>query len=269
MRALRKDNIVDVFVWVDDNLPKQIKPGAKSVLSDSELLTILIWDGLTEPHKNLSSVYSWIAREYHDCFPRLPKYQNFVAHCHRLLPTLSQLLQSTLSTATPLRFADSTMLPVCRLVRADRHKVAKAVAAFGKNHQGWHYGFKLHASIDHQCRLAALYFTPANEADMLQLRHLVNQTTDIVVADAGYTAQVTRRHIWRDFRCYVLSPPRPKQKWLMQDWQHKLLQFRPKIEATFSKLKEQAYFVTSFPRSIQGYFVHYLRVLLGYQLANS
>ena len=105
MRALRKDNIVDVFVWVDDSLPRQIKPGAKSVLSDSELLTILIWDGLTEPHKNLSSVYSWIAREYHDCFPRLPKYQNFVAHCHRLLPTLSQLLQSTLSTATPLPLA--------------------------------------------------------------------------------------------------------------------------------------------------------------------
>ena len=85
MRALQRQYIVELFVLVDDNLPKQIKPGAHSVLSDSELLTILIWDGLCEPHKNLSAVYTWVDREYHDYFPKLPKYQNFVAHVHRLL----------------------------------------------------------------------------------------------------------------------------------------------------------------------------------------
>jgi hypothetical protein len=51
MRAIQKQYIVDVFVWVDDSLPKQIQTGRRSVLRDSELLTILIWDGLTEPHK--------------------------------------------------------------------------------------------------------------------------------------------------------------------------------------------------------------------------
>jgi Transposase DDE domain len=175
MRALQKQHIVDIFVLVDDSLPKQIKPGPKSVLSDSELLTILIWDGLTEPHKNLSSVYAWIEREYSDCFPSLPKYQNFVAHCHRLLPTLVWFLQSLLVTAAPLRFADSTMLPVCKYIRAERHKVAKGVAAFGKNWQGWHYGFKLHAAIDHQNRLAALVFTPASEHDNQVEERLANE----------------------------------------------------------------------------------------------
>jgi len=228
---------------------------------------MIIWDGLTESHHTLRSLYRWIERDYRDCFPQLPAYQNFVAHCHRLLPTLSWLLQSTLSTATPLRFADSTMLPVCRIFRADRHKVAKGAAAFGKNHQGWHYGFKLHASIDIVGRFAGLYFTPANEADVLQLKCLVGQATRVVVADAGYTAKVTRRHIWRDFRCLVISPPRPKQHWVMAGWQHLLLQLRPKIEATFGLLKERAHCVTSFPRSVRGYFVHYLRVLLGYQLS--
>jgi hypothetical protein len=269
MRALHKQHIVDVFVWVDDTLPKQKKTGPHPVLSDSELITILIWDGLTEPHKNLSAVYSWIKREYHDCFPKLPAYQNFVAQCHRLLPSLGWLLQSTLSTSTPLRFADSTMLPVCKLIRADRHKVAKGIADFGKNWQGWHYGFKLHVSIDHESKLSALYFTPANEADVLQLKYLVNNQTRVVVADAGYTAKVTRWHIWRDFHCIVISPPRPRQVWMMANWQHLLLQARPKIEAVFGKLKEKNYLVSSFPRSVKGYFVHYLRVLLGYQLANS
>ena len=269
MRALQRDNIVDVFVWVDDTVIQPIKPGQRPVLKDSELLTILIWDGLTEPHKTLRSLYNWIERDYHDCFPRLPKYQNFVDHVHRLIPTMVNLLQSTLSVDAPLRFADSTMLPVCRNVRVPSHKVAKAVAAWGKNHQGWHYGFKLHASIDHQNKFAGIYFTPANEADVLQLKHLVNNQTRVVVADAGYTAKVTRRHLWRDFKCLVISPPRPKQIWLMASWQHLLLTLRPKIEAAFGKLKEQHFLVTSFPRSVRGYFVHYLRVLLGYQLANA
>lgn len=62
MRALQRQHIVDIFVWVDDSLPKQVKRGQKPALRDSELLTILIWDGLNEPHKTLSSLYTWIAR---------------------------------------------------------------------------------------------------------------------------------------------------------------------------------------------------------------
>lgn len=268
MNALSKDNIIDLFVWVDDTVTQPRRRGQRPALKESEVLTILIWDGLAEPHNTLRSVYDWVRRDYIDCFPKLPSYQKFVAHCHRTLPTLMTLVQMTMSTQAPLRFADSTMLPVCRLVRANRHRVAKAVARFGKNHQGWYYGFKLHASIDHANRLTAIFFTSANESDVLQLKHLVNQATRIVVGDAGYTAKVTRRHIWHDFRCLVISPPRPKQTWVMAGWQHLLLTLRPKIEATFGLLKERAHLVTSFPRSIQGYFVHYLRVILGYQMRN-
>ena len=275
MRTLQKQHIVDVFVWVDDavaSLPhtkNTTHGGRPSALRDSELLTILLWDGLTEPHHTLRSMYDWIKRDYGDYFPKLPRYQNFVAHCHRLLPVLSWLVQSTLSTASPLHFVDSTMLPVCRKVRADRHKVARNVAAWGKNWQGWHYGFKLHAAIDPKGRLAAIYFTSANESDVLQLKHLVNPATRVVVGDAGYTAKVTRRHMWRDFRCLVISPPRPKQTWLMAKWQHLLLTMRPKIEATFGRLKTKHCLVTSWPRSVQGYALHYLRTLFGYQMGVS
>lgn len=108
MRALQKQHIVDVFVWVDDSLPKRVKKGQQPVLRDSELLTILIWDGLSEPHKTLSSLYTWIERDYADYFPKLPKYQNFVAHCHRLLPVLVELLSSLLVSGAPLRSASAT-----------------------------------------------------------------------------------------------------------------------------------------------------------------
>lgn len=271
MRALQKDNIVNLFVGIDDLLPKGIHPGRQSALTDSELLTILIWDGLTEPHKNLSSVYGWIKRDYGEYFPKLPKYQNFVAHAHRLLPVLIQVSRSLLASDAPLRFADSTMLPVCKPVRVDRHRVAKGVADFGRNHQGYHYGFKLHVSIDHHDRLSAFLFTPANVYDGQVLVRLVNQSTGIVVGDSHYGASTTRKKVWEEHGVIVVAPPHHKQdKQLMAKWQHLLLMMRPKIEAVFGKLKEQAYLVNSFPRSVRGYFVHYLRVLLGYQVrANS
>jgi hypothetical protein len=75
MRELQRHHIVDIYVWIDDSLPTQQRPlgGRPSVLRDNELLTILIWGGLNEPHKNLSAVYSWIARDYSDYFPRSVK----------------------------------------------------------------------------------------------------------------------------------------------------------------------------------------------------
>jgi len=267
MRALQKQYIVDVFVWIDDLVSQPVKPGQKPVLKDSELLTILVWDGLTEPHKNLSSVYSWIAREYADCFPKLPKYQNFVAHCHRLLPTLVWVLQALLVSDAPLRFCDSTMLPVCRNVRADRHKVAKGIAAWGKNHQGWWYGFKLHAAVNQQGSLAALCFTPANEYDAQHVEQLVNQATKVVVGDSHYAASPMVRRLWKRYGIVVVANNRKRA--LMAKWQEFLMHMRQKVEATFGKLKGQHFLVTSFPRSIQGYFVHYIRTLLGYQLANA
>jgi len=267
MRALQKHHIVDVYVWVDDYLPMEAKPGVKSVLRDSELITILIWDGLNEPHKNLSAVYSWIAREYSDYFPRLPKYQNFVAHCHRLLPKLVWLLQSLLVSGAPLRFADSTMLPVCKPIRADRHKVAKGIAQFGKNWQGWHYGFKLHAAVNPLGQLCAIHFTPANEHDAQQIPYLVNDATRVAIGDGGYTASVMSRKMWREHGTYILSPPHPKQnKKILAKWQLILLRARPKIECSFDYLKEHLFLQNSFPRSVKGYFIHYVRILLSYQL---
>ena len=198
---------------------------------------------------------------------RLPCYSKFVEHCHKALPELLWLIEQTLDSNAPLRFMDSTMLPVCRLVRADRHKVAKGIAAFGKNHQGWWYGFKLHAACNPNGKLAALMFTPANEHDAQQIPYLVNNSTCIAVGDGGYTASVMRRKMWREHGCFILSPPHPSQKkGLSAQWQLTLLHVRLKIECVFDYLKEHLSMVTSFPRSVNGYAVHYLGTLLAYQM---
>jgi hypothetical protein len=177
------------------------------------------------------------------------------------------LLRRLLASGAELRFADSTILPVCEPIQAERHKVAKAVADFGKNWQGWHYGFKLHAAIDHQNRLAAIVFTLVSEHNNQHMEKLVNDQTKILVGDSHYGGSVMRKRLWKKHRTIVIAPPHHTQrKKLATDWQMLLLHMRPKIEATFGKLKEQHFLVTSFPRSVKGYFTHYVRVLLGYQM---
>ncbi len=275
MGALQRHHIVDLFVWVDDALASCIptepaeaaKGGRPPAVTDSELLTILLWDGLNEPHKTLKAIYSWTIRDYGDCFPQLPNYQNFVAHCHRLLPTMIWLLQSLLHYEARLRFEDSTMLEVCRNHRIDEHKVAKAVAALGKNWQGWHYGFKLHASINAQNQLTGICFTPANVYDGDTVEELVKGSTKVIVGDGHYGGKALREKLWKKFGIIVVAPPHHKQRdKLMDSLQFILLRMRSKIEAVFDYLKEHMHLVSSFPRSVGGYFVHYMRTLLGYQV---
>jgi hypothetical protein len=178
------------------------------------------------------------------------------------------MLLHSLLREDPVRIVDSTMLPVCRIHRADQHRVAKIVASFSKNHQGWHYGFKLHASTTLDGLLCRIYFTPASIYDGQILPKLVDATTRVVVGDthygAGIMAEETRK---KAPALIILSPPFPTQrKKIMADWQKFLLRRRTKIETVFDRLKEHLHLVSSFPRSIHGYLLHYVSVLLGYQI---
>jgi hypothetical protein len=282
MRILQKHNIIDIFVWVDDSLPKELRYSSKSVikgsgssnrkvgrpaaLSVSEIITILLFSNLTAPQRLLKGIWKWAITNHNDDF-KLPCYSKFVECCHRAIPHMGRLLKELLISDASLRFIDSTILPVCRRCRADGHKVAKGYADWGKNHQGWWYGFKLHAAIDEKGNLAAIWFTPANAADSQQIPKLVDDNTDIAVGDGGYNADVMRRHMWRDHKCFILAPPHPKQnKRLALNIEIDLLKAREKIECVFDYLKNNLNLVTSFPRSIKGYLLNYLRNLLGYQV---
>jgi hypothetical protein len=270
MRALRQHHIRNLVAVVDNFLPRKLsssRGGRPVKLHTNEAIALLVFSSLVAPQRTLTCVYAWAQVHYYRRFT-LPAYSSWMRKCHQALPGMLHILDQLLVKDAPLRFIDSTMLPVCKLIRDDRHKVAKGVAAFGKNWQGWHYGFKLHAACNIRGQLAAIYFTPANESDSQQIPKLVNDATRVAVGDGGYTASVMRRKMWREHQAYILSPPHPTQKkQVLAGWQLLMLQARPKVECTFDYLKEHLLLVTSFPRSVYGYAVHYVRVLLSYQLA--
>ena len=269
MLSLQKHHITDLYVWVDELLPKESNPlgGRPSILSDSELVTILLWNTIMVKQKTIRDIYKFINDYHKEEFPRLPTYSSFVKHCNRTIPLLLWLLERLLKTREQVRFMDSTMVEVCKLVRANSHKVAKNIAKFGKNHQGWHYGFKLHASISHKGQLCGLALTPADVYDAQMMPKILNKNTKIAVGDSHYGAKVMRKRIFEEYGTIIVAPPHfTQRKKVLTWWQDMLLKMRPKIESVFGYLKERLNLVSSFPRSVKGYLFHYLRILLSYQV---
>lgn len=269
MLALQANDIADLYCWIDEVVPKRVRgPGKPPALETSEVVTILTWHTLLLKQKTLKDIHDTVSLYHRSDFPRLPPYNTFVAECHRALPDMFLVLTSMLSEEEAVRIMDSTMIEVCKLHRVDRYKVAKNRAAFGKNWQGWHFGFKLHASIALDGRLCALALTPANVHDAQMEHLLLNEHARVAVGDTLYGARVMRERMWKRYKTIVITPPHPKQrKKLAAPWQIELLEARSKIESVFDVLKEHFHFVSSFPRSFAGYLVHYLRVLLSYQIA--
>ncbi|RTK94583.1 hypothetical protein EKI60_03115 [Candidatus Saccharibacteria bacterium] len=213
MRVLRSHHITNLIAVVDSFLPRAAANpwgGRPVILHNNEVIGLLLFSSFVAPQRTMKGVYTWAQTYYYRRF-RLPSYKSFVRKCHQALPHLLSLLDQLLVKDAAVRFMDSTMLHVCKLVRANRHKVAKAAAGFGINWQGWHYGFKLHAACNARGQLAAVYFTSANEHDGQQIPYLVNDATVIAVGDGTYNASVMRRKMWREHKAYILAPPHPKQ----------------------------------------------------------
>jgi Transposase DDE domain len=265
--SLQAHHIIDLYCWLDDLVPRCGKrTGRPALLSEAEVLTILVWNALALRQKTLKDLHrsAWL---YHRQDFRLPAYPTFVAQCHRALPAAFALLSELLADNAPIRLMDSTMLPVCKLHRADAYKTAKNLTAFGKNHQGFHYGFKLHASIDLKGRLAGLALTGANVYDAQAMLKILNEHCRIAMGDTLYGARVMGKKVRDAYGTVIIAPPWPKQnKKVAAPWQIELLNLRSKIESVFDVLKEHLHLVSSFPRSVAGYLVHYVRVLLGYQI---
>ena len=187
MPFLQHHHIIELFCVIDDLVPKQPPHvGKPASLSESEIITVLVWNTVALRQKTLKDIHRTLLLYHQKDFPRLPAYSTFVAECHRALPRMFGVLCELLMSTEAVRIMDATMLEVCKLHRADDYKTARKYAAFGKNYQGWHFGFKLHASISRDGRLCALALTGANVYDAQMEHLLLNKHTKIAVGDTLY-----------------------------------------------------------------------------------
>lgn len=122
--------------------------------------------------------------------------------------------------------------------------------------------------MNHQGLVSSFVITSGNTYDAQVLPQLVKKYMKILVGDSAYNARVMREYMWKKFRVIIIAPPHFKQRnKIMTFWQQALFHFRSKIESVFDVLKQHLHLVSSFPRSANGYFVHYFRILLGFQFS--
>lgn len=76
MLSLQSHHITDLFVMVDDMLPKEEKTlgGRPNLMEDSELITALVWNSLNIHSKTIKDVHKWLGLYHKSDFKNIPKY---------------------------------------------------------------------------------------------------------------------------------------------------------------------------------------------------
>lgn len=269
------DVLLTLYSTVDELVAQAPRPshagpgGRPTILTDTELLTLLLYALGVAGTKTLKAAYNLTANSHGRDFPHLPTYEGFVAHCHRSLPTLWWVLQRLMeprSTTERVRLLDATKIPACKDVRVKGHQVLKGLAAWGKTSQGWFFGLKLHLAVNDRGELRVAILTPGNVSDRTELEPLLKDFAGLGLGDAGYLVnQRIHRSLW-DRKIWLLTGVRKNMRKLMTKWQHQLLKLRQRVEGVFDYLKEHLHLVSSFPRSVPGALLHILLVLLTYQI---
>lgn len=236
--------------------------GRKPILTNSEAVTCAI----LKQKQNIATKKSlWEILE-----PPL-SYQKFVDALNRIAPYLARIIAALLSLAGKdahvVKFTDATDIPVCLPKNAIHHKTMKSLAAWSKTGKGSFYGLKLHLSADLNGRVLALKFTPGNSDDRSIFKNMNAKLKGLFVADAGYVSQELERDFAIEGERLLITGTRSNMKKIATAAHILFLNLRMRVEIHFRVLKLCYGLVTSFPRSIDGYLVHYLSAISAYLIA--
>jgi hypothetical protein len=197
----KENKLIELFICLDDfcialeewksRQPRfQISLTNHPIMSDSEMLTILVFYQFSG-YKCFQYYYEQYVRvNLRSYFPQLISYERFVALIPRLLPGLYVFVKwrTLLSKRTGWYIIDSKPLPVCHNRRIHSNKVFDSHARRGKSSMGWFYGYKVHLVINQEGEIINFVFTPGNVADNNQgvLKHLLAALTGKCFGDKGY-----------------------------------------------------------------------------------
>lgn len=197
-------------------------------------------------------------------------YKTFVESINRtreyLAPVIALVLRIFRLQAHRFKFTDATDVPVCLLKNSRHHKTMVGFATKSKTGKGFYFGLKLHLSADIEDRVLALKFTSATGNDREMFKKMNATLNGIFVADAGYVGEDFTKEFYIEGERMVLTATRRNMRKVSTDWQTALLNLRMKIETHFRMLKVVYGFVTSLPRSVNGYVTHYLGAITAHLL---
>lgn len=171
--------LIEIFASCDDfckifdqwlatkSLPADQYISPKTALSDSEIMTILIYYHYSG-YKCFQYFYEYlVVPVLVNDFPKIPSYNRFVELIPYQVLKLQMFLKylTLFSLRTGNYFTDSKKMPVCDNRRIKANKVFLGFAGRGKSSTGWFYGLKTHLVINELGQIVNFMLTPANVSD--------------------------------------------------------------------------------------------------------
>jgi hypothetical protein len=249
--------------------PDQSHPPTKKTKIPLVMLISLILFRFFTGHRSYKEYYRYL-KSHHEGINigYLPTYRNFMKQVHKLAPyaaTCLEMLCRQCKKGVLLQFVDSTKLKVCEIKREFTYKVAKGLATKSKSTMGWYFGFKLHLVVDIHGRILSCRITTATVDDRKGLALMWKELAGTIVADAGYLGSNWQQAAAK-LHLHLMAAVKKVMKKLMSKFQHQLFIARQGIESVISVVKFRMGMENTLPRSIMGYFSHYLWCLMAYQL---
>ena len=163
--------------------------GQKCCLSESEIMTILIFFQ-SSCFRNFKNFYiGFLSRYWKKEFPNLPSYNRFIEIMSRVIFHLILFSQINSGKKTGIYYIDSTCLPVSHLKRSKRHKTFEDIAEYGRTSVGWFFGLKLHIVINERGELIAFKITRGNAHDAKSSESLLKSLQGLAFGDKGYISK--------------------------------------------------------------------------------
>jgi hypothetical protein len=274
--------VAEIFVKVDDfcnefelEFKKQALPctnalkkrNRKAILSDSEIITILIaFHG--GQFRNFKHFYTgYVCVHLRDCFPNVVSYNRFIELSHRsAVPFMLFLHYCCRGECTGISFIDSTVLRVCHNKRIKRNKVFKDIAKVGKSTVGWFFGFKLHLIINDKGEILSFYLSQGNTADS-SAKIITRMTKEIfgkMFGDKGYIGKALSDLLFGNGVQLITAVRRNMKQKALSNEEKLLLRKRSVIETVNDELKNICQVEHTRHRSIAGFILNIMSAIAAY-----
>ncbi|MBD3300360.1 MAG: IS982 family transposase [Candidatus Moranbacteria bacterium] len=257
--------VVELFskqLYLDKLLQKQNPQGRKLAIPPKKIIALALFK-----HKNGIET----KKAVYEIFNLNCSYKTLVVNMNHLAQISALILIAIMklnrSNAHPVKYIDSTDIPVCLFKNAKRHKTMKKFADFRKCPKGTFYGLKMHLLVDLSQNFLGIKFTSAKTDDREMIFPLAGNLSGIFIGDAGYISKKLKENFDQEYYRIFVAKPRKNMKKIMSKYQENLYRLRFLIEFNFRNLKMFHGLVTSLPRSINGYLANYIYALLAYQIA--
>ncbi len=249
--------LTTLYVMVDDfchSQPPKRRPGPKSSLSASEVITLAIfarWSRFASER----DFYRYAETNLLDAFPALPDRSQFnrcMRHYLDLIGEMALHLADVMKTQRcPYEALDSSAMPVRDAKRRGEGWLAGLADIGWSNSLGWYEGFRLLVAVDPTGVVTGFGFCAASATDQqaaetfFAIRHRPNPRLSSVgspaagpyVTDKGFEGEENHRR-WLDlYGVRIIHPPKRNSR---EPWPKRLRRWvasiRQIIESVYDKL---------------------------------